>query len=93
MVADLGFVGPYIVDYCGNFDKKEENLNTDNNYDDIAPNVENESGYKEINAGDQAVSIIGDNNIVYYGNTSQDNIQDSELNDSMSELDNLTVVA
>lgn len=93
LVAVLGFVGPYIVEYVGNFDEKEENLNTDNNYDDSDSNNEYESGYKEINVGNQAVSIIGDNNTVYYGDTRQDNIKDSESNDLMSESDDLTVVA
>lgn len=92
LVAVLGFVGPYIVDYAVYFVEKEENLNTDNNYDDSDSNNEYESGYKEINAGNQSVSIIGDNNTIYYGDASQDNIQDSKSNGSTPESDDLTVV-
>lgn len=93
LVAVLGFVGPYIVDYAGYFVEKEENVNIDNNYDDSDSNNEYESGYKEINAGNQSVSIIGDNNTVYYGDTSRDNIQDFKSSASTPESDDFTVVA
>lgn len=81
LVVVLGFVGPYIVDYIGNFDKKEENLNTDNNYDDIDLNDEYESGYKEINAGINGNGNIHQNIIINNFNGENNNISETTISD------------
>lgn len=94
LAAVLGFTGPYIVEYVENHVINEGHLKTNNNYDNSDPNNEYKSGYKEVNVENQSVGIIGDNNtVIYYGDTSYDNIQDVESNDSMSESDRLKAVA